>query len=113
MTLRNQGRTWAEIAAAVGLSHSRVRTIYATCSGTVARPPLDDSALLENLCAFVAEQGAKSLSRRAYMGWPGRVVSHTTMENRFGSWQRALERAGVPKREGNSRRGNSCEPAGI
>jgi len=34
VALRDEGRTWPEIATAVGLSHSRVRAIYDDCTAT-------------------------------------------------------------------------------
>jgi hypothetical protein len=93
VALRDEGKTWPEIAAAVGLSHSRVRAIYDDCTATQARP--DDvmtlENILENIRAFLATGSAPS--RRAYGAWPERVVSPATVEHRFGSWALALSRA--------------------
>jgi len=89
VALRDEGRTWPEIAAAVGLSHSRVRAIYDDCTPTQARP--DDDMILENIRAFLTTGSAPS--RRAYGAWPERVVSPATVEHRFGSWALALSRA--------------------
>ena len=33
VTLRSDGKTWAEVAAAVGLSHSRVRELHSRATG--------------------------------------------------------------------------------
>jgi hypothetical protein len=89
VALRDEGKTWPEIAAAVGLSHSHVRASYDDCTATQARP--DDDMILENIRAFLATGSAPS--RRTYGGWPERVVSPATVENRFGSWALALSRA--------------------
>ncbi len=82
-TLRGEGRTWAEVAAATGLAASRVRAIHARHVGASERP--DDDAILENLRQFLTECG-KTANRRAYAAWPGRMVSPATIESRFGSW---------------------------
>ncbi len=85
--LRDEGKTWDEVAAVVGLSPSRVRDLYALQMGAADRP--DDTAILDNLSAFLLANPA-TISRRAYVQWPGRLVAATTIENRFGSWARAI-----------------------
>jgi hypothetical protein len=52
-------------------------------------------AVRANLRLFLAAQPGAA-TRRAYGRWPQRVVSVTTVENRFGSWSHALRRARKP-----------------
>ncbi len=85
---RRAGETWPAVALAVGLSRSRVRRLYAEAAHPAPRHTPDDTALLDNLAAFVAATGATS--RRAYTAWPGRITSPATLENHFGSWARAV-----------------------
>jgi len=87
VVLRQEGQPWPTIAVAVGLSQSRVRSIYAEAVHTVSRPNSDD-ALLDNLRQFLA--ACNRSSRRAYGAWSERIVSPATVENRFGSWTQAV-----------------------
>jgi hypothetical protein len=48
--------------------------------------------ILENVRAFLATGSAPS--RRTYGSWPARIVSPATIENRFGSWAKAVMLAG-------------------
>jgi hypothetical protein len=90
VALRQDGRTWPEIAAAVGLSQSRVRDIYAKPPLATHDESVSDAVLVANLRLFLAECPGHRPSRRAYARWPRRVASPATVENRFGSWSRAL-----------------------
>ena len=109
VALRAEGKTWPEIAAAVGLSHSRVRAIYEDCTAAQGRP--DDDMILENVRAFLATGSAPS--RRTYGSWPARIVSPATVENRFGSWAKAVMLAGgtaaLSRGVANACRGPQCE----
>jgi len=95
--LRGAGKTWADVAATVGLSSSRVRDLHASADARRAGPrqrttaALDDDAILANVRAFVTTGGA--MSRRAYAAWPNRLAAPATIENRFGSWAHAVHLA--------------------
>jgi hypothetical protein len=93
VALRQDGRTWPEVAAAVGLSQSRVRNIYATSPLATHDESVSDAVLVANLRLFLAECPGHRPSRRAYARWPRRLASPATVENRFGSWSRALAHA--------------------
>ena len=92
VALRHGGKTWYEIAAAVGLSPSRARAIYAS-RVEVATAPVDDAAILSNIEMFARGCTNQAPTRRAYGQWSGRIVSPATIEHRFGSWQRAVDLA--------------------
>ena len=90
--LRQDGQTWATIAALLGLSASRVRDIYSFDGGATCAS-IDDASILDNLRLFCEQVGGSSPTRRAYARWPGRAVSPATVENRFGGWRPAIDRA--------------------
>jgi hypothetical protein len=105
VALRDAGKMWAEVAAAVGLSHSRVRELHSRATGDrEAEARVEDEAVLCNVRAFLLESRLESRAvqprRRAYGAWPERVVSPATVENHFGSWARALSRAVSSFRKG-------------
>jgi hypothetical protein len=95
--LRQEGKTWSEIAATVGLSMSRVRSIYASSERSL-HVPVSDAAILSNLRQYM-ESTNQPPTRRAFARWRERIVSPATVENRFGSWQRAVEEACGPQQK--------------
>jgi Homing endonuclease associated repeat len=53
---------------------------------------LDDADILDSLRAYQVKTGHRPTSR-TYDAWEHRIAAHRAIEQRFASWQRALELA--------------------
>lgn len=51
---------------------------------------VSDEDIIDNLREFLAEFDVVGATRRSYGLWPNRVVAAATVENRFGTWGRAI-----------------------
>lgn len=55
-----------------------------------------EEEIIRDLKAFYKTRGGKPIQRKEYNNWKSRRFSGRTIVNKFGTWERACDLAGVP-----------------